>query len=120
MAQCQKLKKHCSKKKFLKQPWSLKQNLMEQLLMQKSILKLQHTVRCDRDRKGEWVPCYIKHDICFSIKNIISKNIEVILVDLLLPKTKPISIGVVYGPPKDINFLQLFAEILNSINISKN
>ena len=61
-----------------------------------------------------------KHDICFSIKNIISKNIEVILVDLLLPKTKPISIGVVYGPPKDTNFLQLFAEILNFINISKN
>ena len=32
-------------------------------------------------------------------------------------KTKPISIGIVYRPPNDTNFLQLFAEILNSIDI---
>ena len=77
-------------------------------------------VRCDRDRKGESVLCYIKHDICFSTTNILSKNIEVIFVDLLLPKIKPISVGVVCRPPKDTNFLQLFAEILNSLNVLEN
>ena len=50
-------------------------------------------VGCDRDRKGEGVPCYKKHDICFSIENILSKKIEVIFVDLFLPKTKPISVS---------------------------
>ena len=50
-------------------------------------------VRCDRDRKGGGVACYIKDDICFSTRNILSKKTEVIFVDLLLPKTKPMSVG---------------------------
>ena len=77
-------------------------------------------VRCDRDRRGGGVACYIKNDICFSNKNILSKKIEVIFVDLLLPKTKPISVSIVYRPPKDTTFLQLFAEILNSLDILEN
>ena len=77
-------------------------------------------VRCDRDRKGRGVACYIKHDVSFSTKNILSEEIEIIFVGLLLPKTKPISVGIVYRPPKDTNFLQLFTEILNSLNILEN
>ena len=46
-------------------------------------------VRCDSDRKGECVACYIKHDICFSTKNILSKRIESIFVDLLFRKPSP-------------------------------
>ena len=65
-------------------------------------------VRCYRDRKGGGVACNIKHDICFNTKNILSKNIEVIFVDLLLPKTKPIPVGIVYGPPK----MQIFYNYL--------
>ena len=41
-------------------------------------------------------------------------------MDLLLSKTKPISVGIVYRPPEDTTFLQLFAEILNSLNILEN
>ena len=41
-------------------------------------------------------------------------------MDLLFPKTKPKSKGIVYRPPKDAIFLQLFAEILNSLNVSEN
>ena len=44
---------------------------------------------------------------------------EVIFVDLLLPKTKPISVRIVYRP-KYSHFLQLFAEIRNSLNILEN
>ena len=29
-------------------------------------------VRCDRNRKGGGIACYIKCDICFSTKNILS------------------------------------------------
>ena len=64
-------------------------------------------VQCDRDRKGGGVACYIKHDICFSTKNILSKNIEVIFVDLLLPRIKRISVGIVYRPPKDTIFFTI-------------
>ena len=62
-------------------------------------------VRCDRDRKGGGVTCYIKNDICFSTKNVLSKKIA--FVDLLLPKTKPISVGIVYRPPKDTIFFTI-------------
>ena len=62
-------------------------------------------VRCDKDTKGGGAACYIKHGICFSTKNILSKKIEVISVDLLLSKTKPISAGIVYRLPKE-TFLQ--------------
>ena len=72
-------------------------------------------VRCDRYIKCEGVACYIKHDTCFSTKNILSKNMKVIFVDLLLAKTRLKSLGIVYRPPKHTNFLQLFAEILNSL-----
>ena len=77
-------------------------------------------VRCDRDRKGGGVACYIKNEICFSTKNILSKKIEVIFAGFLLQKTNVISVGIVYRPPNDTIFLQLFAEILNSLNILEN
>ena len=38
----------------------------------------------------------------------------------LLQKTNVISLGIVYRPPNDTIFLQLFAEILNSLNILEN
>ena len=41
-------------------------------------------------------------------------------MDLFLPKTKPISAGIAYRHPKGTNFLQLFAEILSSLNILEN
>ena len=53
------------------------------------------TVQCDRDRKGVGVACYIKDGNCFSTKIFFLKISKVIFVDLLLPKTKPISVGVV-------------------------
>ena len=40
-------------------------------------------------------------------------------MDLLLTKAEPISVGIVYRPPKDMNFL-LFPEIFNSLNILEN
>ena len=69
-------------------------------------------VQDDRGRKSGGVARYIKHGVCFS-----TKNIKVIFKDLLLPKTKNISVGLAYRPPKNTNFLQLLAEILNSLNI---
>ena len=68
-------------------------------------------LRCDRDRKGGGVACYIKHNICFSTKHILSKNNILSKNIMLLPKTKLISVAIVYRPPKNTRFLQLFTEI---------
>ena len=56
-------------------------------------------VRNDRNRNGGGVACYIRNNICFN-------NIENIFIDLLFPKTKPISVGIIYKPPSQSQFLQ--------------
>ena len=66
------------------------------------------------------VASYINHDICFSTDNIFSEKVEAIFEDLLLSKNKAISVGIVYGPPKDTNILQLFVEVPNLLNILEN
>ena len=63
-------------------------------------------VRNDRNRKGGGVACYIRNNICFNRKACISDNIENIFIDLLFPKTKPISVGIIYKPPSQSQFLQ--------------
>ena len=56
-------------------------------------------VRNDRNRNGGGVACYIRNNICFN-------NIENIFIDLLFPKTKPISVGIIYKPPSQRQLLQ--------------
>ena len=52
-------------------------------------------IRCDRNRQGGGVICYIRKDISFNRIDTKS-NIEHIFLHLLLPKTKPILIGIIY------------------------
>ena len=63
-------------------------------------------VRNDRNRNGGGVACYIRNSICFNRKTCISDNIENTFIDLLFPKTKSISIGIMYKPPSQSQFLQ--------------
>ena len=63
-------------------------------------------VRNDRNREGGGVACYIRNNICFNRKTCLSNNIENIFIDLLFPKTKPITIGVIYNPPNQTRFLE--------------
>ena len=74
-------------------------------------------IRKDRNRKGGGVACYIRGDICFNSQNYLSDEIENISFDLLLPKTKPISIAIVYKPPTDNHFLDYLSRGLNDFNL---
>ena len=62
-------------------------------------------VRSDQNRHGGGVACYIRSDISFSIRGDLSSEIENIFLDILLPKTKPILIGILYQPPDQPKFL---------------
>ena len=44
-------------------------------------------------------------------------DIEGIFFDILLPKTKPIFVGIIYRPPTCINFLECFNKHLDDINL---
>ena len=62
-------------------------------------------IRSDRNRHGGGVACYIRSDISFNVRGDFSSEIENIFFDILLPKTKPILIGILYRPPEQSKFL---------------
>ena len=83
--------------------------------------KLDHTVpdlevyslsydilRYDRYRNGCDVA--IRKDLCFKIRALNRKEIQNIIFDILLPKSKPIIKGVFYRPPDQTNFIELFVK----------
>ena len=62
---------------------------------------------CDRKRNREGVACYIRSDIGFLQKHFFPKEIENIFVEILLPKTKPLLVGIIYRSPNQSNFLEI-------------
>ena len=72
-------------------------------------------LRSDRNKQGGGVGCYIRNDISFNKLDLKSENIEHIFLDLFLPKTKPITIGVLYRPPKQNGFLRDLSVALQNI-----
>ena len=76
-------------------------------------------LRNDRDRNGGGVACYIRTDLCFNRRHVFSNSIESVFFDLLIPKVKPISIGIFYRPPNVTNFLEIFRNNLKLIDFTK-
>ena len=62
-------------------------------------------IRSDWNRHGGGVACYIRNDISFNPRGNFSSKVENIFLDMLLPKTKPILIGILYRPPDQSKFL---------------
>ena len=62
-------------------------------------------LRCDRNRNGGGVACYIRQNINYNKKDIFPDSIENIVVDILLPKTKPFTVCTLYRPPVQYNFV---------------
>ena len=63
-------------------------------------------VRLDRSRRGGGVACYIKSLIAYSYKESFCSNTESIFVDIFLPKSKPILLGILYRPPDKSDFVK--------------
>ena len=71
----------------------------------------------DRNRNGGRVACYIKKDLCFNTRALNCKEIESIIFDILLPKSKPIIIGVFYRPLNQDNFMELIVKGFSNLNL---
>ena len=71
--------------------------------------------RHDRNRNGGGVCVYIRNDISFNRRtDLENTDLEVLFVELLLPKTKPIICGICYRPPKLSNFYDQFETLCSS------
>jgi len=78
------------------------------------------TIRRDRNRHGGGVACYVNNSIHYNERHDFPCDFENIFIDILLPKTTPILLGVVYRPPKTLNFDELLGNsIANSGSFDK-
>ena len=77
-------------------------------------------LQCDRNRNGGGVACYIRKDLRFNTRALNCKEIENIIFDILLPKSKPITICIFYRPPNQANFMQLIVKSFSLLNLKDN
>ena len=71
---------------------------------------------CDRNRHGGGVTCYIKNDLSYNILSVFPREIETIFFEIILPNSKPVTVGTIYHPPNQSNFLEVLNENINNIN----
>ena len=74
--------------------------------------------RFDRNRHGGAVACYIRSEISYKLNSFLPNKIENIAFDILMPHTKPITIGIIYRPPNQSKFLDIFEKNLPRLNSS--
>ena len=67
-------------------------------------------LRCDRNRNGGGVACYVRSDLSYTQKNLFPNDIENVFFAIHLLKSKPITVGIVYRPPNQTNFIKTLNE----------
>ena len=55
-------------------------------------------LRLARSRREGVVGCYVKTILIYNYKQNFCENTESIFIDIFLPKTKPILVGILYKP----------------------
>ena len=61
-------------------------------------------LRFDRNKHGGGVACYVRNDLSFTKRNHFPHDIETIFIEIFLPKTKPMAVGIVYRSPSQASF----------------
>ena len=78
-------------------------------------------LRMDRNSFGGGVVCYIKVGTAYDRKSDFSDEIENVFLNIFLPKSKPILVGIIYKPPDQTDFVTKFsAAIDNTKNFDAN
>ena len=86
--------------------------LDESVLQWEIQIKNYDLLRRDRNRNRVVVACYIS----YIQKQYFSEEIENIFFEILLPKTKPIVVGIIYSSPSQYNFPEILNENFPSID----
>ena len=76
-------------------------------------------IRNDRNRHGGGVACYVKNDLCFNTKKIFPNSIEHVFFEILIPKVKPIAVGIFCRPLNSNDFLNLLSNSFQQIDLNK-
>ena len=79
-----------------------------------------NALRCDRNRHGGGVVCYIRNDLSYEVKSFFPPEIENIFFEILLPNTKPIIVGIIYRPPSQSEFLEIINTHFSKLDTNNN
>ena len=79
-----------------------------------------NTLRCDQNRHGGGVVCYIRNDLSYDVKSFFPPEIENIFFEILLPNTKPIIVGIIYRPPSQSEFLEIINTHFSKLDTNNN
>ena len=77
-------------------------------------------LQCDRNRQGGRVACYIRNDLSYNIISVFPNEIESVFLEILLPISKPITVGTIYRPSNQSNILEVLNENMNKIDSISN
>ena len=79
-----------------------------------------NTLRCDWNRHGGGVVCYIRNDLSYDVKSFFPPEIENSFFEILLPNTKPIIVGIIYRPPSQSEFLEIINTHFSKLDTNNN
>ena len=77
-------------------------------------------IRSHRNRHGGGVACYITKERPYIVRVNCPTDFENIFLDLLLPNSKPILIGIQYRPPDQSGFLDMVSSAIADMEDSDN
>ena len=73
------------------------------------IYMVNYEILCfDRNRHGGYVACYIRSEISHKLNSFLPNETENITFNILMPHTKPITIGIIYRPPNQSKCFDIF------------
>ena len=72
------------------------------MLEQEISLDNYKILRCDRSRHGGRVACYVRDDLIYNTLSFFLSEIENIFFEILLPNSKPITLGTIYPSPHQV------------------
>ena len=70
----------------------------------------------DRNRNGGGVACFIRSDISYIQKQYFPEEIKDIFFEILLPKTKPVVVRIIYRSPSQNSFLEILNKSSPSVD----
>ena len=76
-------------------------------------------LRCDWNWNRGGVACCIRNDLSYAKKNLFPNDIENVSFKIHLLKTKLITVGTVYWPPNQTNFIKTLNENFGKLDTIK-
>ena len=74
-------------------------------------------IRSDRSRRGGGVACFVKNSISYNRKPNFCTNTESIFIEIFLPRSKPVLIGILYRAPDKYDFVNCLERAFSDTNV---